>query len=91
VFHLVYVARELRRRLGRTLLTALGLALGVGLVIGISLAEQGVTVIVVTHAEDVARRTARRIRLRDGRVVLDPDAAWRAEPPVPDERGLSFS
>ena len=40
--------------------------------------EHGVTVIVVTHADDVARRTARRIRLHDGRVVLDPDAAWRA-------------
>lgn len=32
-------------------------------------ADQGVTVIVVTHAEDVARRTARRIALRDGKVV----------------------
>ncbi len=41
--------------------------------------EHGVTVIVVTHADDVARRTARRIRLHDGRVVLDPDAAWRAQ------------
>src|SRR2546430_13537155 len=35
VFQLTYVRRELRRRLGRTLLTALGLAAGVGLVIGI--------------------------------------------------------
>jgi putative ABC transport system ATP-binding protein len=33
--------------------------------------EQGVTVIVVTHAEDVARHAARRIRLRDGHVVSD--------------------
>jgi putative ABC transport system ATP-binding protein len=32
-------------------------------------AEQGVTVIVVTHAEEVARRAVSRIRLRDGRVV----------------------
>jgi putative ABC transport system ATP-binding protein len=32
-------------------------------------ADQGVTVIVVTHAEDVARQAARRIRLRDGAVV----------------------
>ena len=31
-------------------------------------ADQGVTVVVVTHAEDVARRAARRIRLRDGAV-----------------------
>jgi ABC-type antimicrobial peptide transport system permease subunit len=41
MFHLLYVARELRRRLGRTVLTALGLALGVGLVIGIIGVSQG--------------------------------------------------
>ncbi|HZQ28913.1 MAG TPA: ABC transporter permease [Acidimicrobiales bacterium] len=41
MFHLTYVARELRRRLGRTILTALGLALGVGLVIGIVGVSQG--------------------------------------------------
>jgi ABC-type antimicrobial peptide transport system permease subunit len=35
VFHLGYVWRELRRRLGRTILTAAGLAIGVGLVLGI--------------------------------------------------------
>jgi putative ABC transport system ATP-binding protein len=35
------------------------------------LAAEGVTVIVVTHAEDVARRAHRRIRLRDGAVVDD--------------------
>ena len=34
-------------------------------------AEQGSTVVVVTHAEDVARLAARRIRLRDGRVLPD--------------------
>ncbi|HYX12434.1 MAG TPA: ATP-binding cassette domain-containing protein [Candidatus Acidoferrum sp.] len=50
--------------------------------------DQGVTVIVVTHAEDVARRAARRIRLRDGQVVLDPDAAWRPEATAGD---ISFS
>src|SRR5439155_18846051 len=41
VFHVTYVAKELRRRLGRTILTALGLALGVGLVIGIIGVSQG--------------------------------------------------
>ncbi len=41
VFHLLYVRRELRRRLGRTLVTALGLASGVGLVIGIIGVSQG--------------------------------------------------
>ena len=50
--------------------------------------DQGATVIVVTHAEDVARRAARRIRLRDGQVVLDPDAAWRPEATAGD---ISFS
>jgi ABC-type antimicrobial peptide transport system permease subunit len=43
VFQLTYVRRELRRRLGRTLLTALGLAAGVGLVIGIVGVSQGLT------------------------------------------------
>jgi putative ABC transport system ATP-binding protein len=33
--------------------------------------EHGVTVIVVTHAEEVARFAARRVRLRDGQVVGD--------------------
>lgn len=41
MFHVTYVGRELRRRLGRTILTALGLALGVGLVIGIIGVSQG--------------------------------------------------
>src|SRR5437773_1189110 len=31
--------------------------------------QSGVTVIIVTHAEDVARRTARRIAMRDGQLV----------------------
>jgi ABC-type antimicrobial peptide transport system permease subunit len=35
MFQVSYVTHELRRRIGRTLLTALGLAAGVGLVIGI--------------------------------------------------------
>ena len=46
--------------------------------------EQGVTVIVVTHAEDVARRAERRIRLRDGRLVNGagtvPAASGRRRP-----------
>ena len=50
-------------------------------------AEHGVTVIVVTHAEEVARHSERRVRLRDGRVV-GPDAspvleAVAAPPDVP--------
>jgi len=41
VFQLTYMRKELRRRLGRTILTALGLAAGVGLVIGIIGVSQG--------------------------------------------------
>jgi putative ABC transport system ATP-binding protein len=40
----------------------------------LALTGDGVTVIVVTHAEDVASRTRRRLRLRDGRVVDDTAA-----------------
>ncbi|MDQ1444062.1 MAG: hypothetical protein QOI20_526 [Acidimicrobiaceae bacterium] len=41
MFHITYITQELRRRLGRTILTAMGLALGVGLVIGIIGVSQG--------------------------------------------------
>src|SRR4051812_14865244 len=41
MFQLRYAASELRRRAGRTILTALGLAAGVGLVIGIIGVSQG--------------------------------------------------
>ena len=41
MFHLTFVSHELRRRLGRTVLTAVGLALGIGLVIGIIGVSQG--------------------------------------------------
>lgn len=41
MFLVTYMRRELRRRLGRTVLTALGLAAGVGLVIGIIGVSQG--------------------------------------------------
>ena len=41
MFQLTYMRKELRRRLGRTILTALGLAAGVGLVIGIIGVSQG--------------------------------------------------
>ncbi|MCA1832947.1 MAG: ABC transporter permease [Actinomycetota bacterium] len=41
MFSFTYMAKELRRRLGRTILTALGLAAGVGLVIGIIGVSEG--------------------------------------------------
>ena len=37
---------------------------------GLSL-QQGVTVILVTHAEEIARRVGRRVRLRDGRIAVE--------------------
>jgi len=45
-------------------------------------ASEGVTLIVVTHSEEVARRSARRLRMRDGRFI--DDRAWMPpEPPAP--------
>ncbi|MGZ6965996.1 MAG: ABC transporter ATP-binding protein [Acidimicrobiia bacterium] len=44
--------------------------------------EQGVTVIVVTHAEDIARQAQRRVRLRDGRVVEGNATGLAPSPPV---------
>jgi putative ABC transport system permease protein len=41
MFYLSYIASELRRRKGRTILTALGLAVGVGLVVAVSALSAG--------------------------------------------------
>jgi putative ABC transport system ATP-binding protein len=43
--------------------------------LGELVAQQGVTVILVTHAEDVAQRAARRVSMRDGKVLSDRSAA----------------
>ena len=42
MFSLAYVSAELRRRAGRTLLTALGLAVGVGLVVAVTAVSRGI-------------------------------------------------
>src|SRR6185436_20939598 len=42
MFYLGYMLSELRRRKGRTLLTALGLGVGVGLVVTVSALSKGV-------------------------------------------------
>jgi ABC-type antimicrobial peptide transport system permease subunit len=47
VFYLSYIAAEMRRRKGRTLLTALGLGVGVGLVVTVSALSTG-----LDHAQD---------------------------------------
>jgi putative ABC transport system permease protein len=41
VFYLTYILAELRRRSGRTILTALGLAIGVGLVVTVNALSRG--------------------------------------------------
>lgn len=40
--------------------------------------EEGTTVVVITHDDDLAARLPRRIELRDGRVVADTEAAEHA-------------
>lgn len=52
-----------------------------------SLALGGVTVIVVTHAEEVAVATDRRVRLRDGRVAEPTMAVQSEADPPPDYFG----
>ncbi|WP_086824386.1 ABC transporter ATP-binding protein [Allokutzneria sp. NRRL B-24872] len=37
-----------------------------------SLREQGVTLVVITHDEEVSRRAARRVRIEDGRLTEEP-------------------
>ncbi len=41
MFYITYVMAELRRRLGRTILTALGLGIGVGLVVTVTALSNG--------------------------------------------------
>jgi len=49
--------------------------------------DRGVTVIVVTHSEDVSRRAERRVRMRDGRLVDETAFARHApaDPPGSDQ------
>ncbi|HVE94189.1 MAG TPA: ABC transporter ATP-binding protein [Acidimicrobiales bacterium] len=51
-----------------------------------ALSDDDVTVVLVTHAEHVAARAARRIVLRDGRVVDDTGVPDAARTPPGDER-----
>ena len=47
--------------------------------------DEGVTVIVVTHDEEVAAKTGRRVRLRNGEVISDTVRGAQAEPTTPEE------
>jgi putative ABC transport system ATP-binding protein len=38
--------------------------------------EQGVTLVAITHCPEVARRADRIIRMRDGKIVSDPQPDW---------------
>jgi ABC-type lipoprotein export system ATPase subunit len=44
--------------------------------------DRDVTVIVVTHAEDVARHAAQRVKLRDGRITSDEATPRRLPRPA---------
>ena len=53
--------------------------------------DRGMTLVVVTHSEEVAGRAGRVIRLKDGRVVEDLPVPRReppARPPAPQAQGL---
>ena len=43
--------------------------------------EEGATILVITHAPEVAARCPRRIRMRDGRIVEDSGGPSPLEPP----------
>lgn len=45
-----------------------------------SIRQRGVTLVVVTHDEDIARRADRLIRLRDGQLIDDTVPAKRTQP-----------
>ena len=66
MFYVTYMLDELRRRRGRTLLTALGLAVGVGLVVTVNALSTGL---------DTPRRGARAAHRRRHRHVRDPAAS----------------
>jgi macrolide transport system ATP-binding/permease protein len=50
--------------------------------------NEGMTIVVVTHDENVARRGSRRVTMKDGRLSAEPPTA-ESEPASPCEAGLA--
>ena len=65
MFYLTYMLAELRRRSGRTILTALGLALGVGLVVTVTALSTGLDRAQATDPRAAHRRRHRHVGHRD--------------------------
>jgi hypothetical protein len=65
MFSLTYMLSELRRRRGRTVLTALGLALGVGLVVTVNALSNG-----LDRAQDASTPPSPQRRLNERFAVL---------------------
>ncbi|MEA2481528.1 MAG: hypothetical protein QOJ07_3450 [Thermoleophilaceae bacterium] len=84
LFYLAYIGAELRRRKGRTLLTALGLAVGVGLVATVTALSKG-----LDNAQDKVLRpltgvgtdmsVQRPVRAADGRLSAGEQQQLRSE------------
>jgi macrolide transport system ATP-binding/permease protein len=55
------------------------------------LADQGHTIVVITHDAEVARHARRRIEIKDGEIVADVLQSWKApeEAPTPAEEPLA--
>ena len=50
--------------------------------------SDGITIILVTHEEDIASATRRVVRLRDGRIVTDGPVAQRTAGPYASAEGV---
>src|SRR3954466_7558279 len=59
------------------------------------LSEQGSTIVLVTHDNNIARKTPRRIEIRDGKIVHDGDSsvptALDGPPPLPEPASSTHS